>query len=709
MNTRLVLCALAGSLLLAACTGTTDPGTACLASQACTSAAPCKVARTTCASADAVATCTDTGNAPDGTACGTGNVCTGGTCAPGVALRPTVASFSATPATVGPGGAVVLAWSVTGADAVTIDQGVGAVTGPTVTVTPSTTTTYTLTATNAAGSASLQVTVVVGTLPSVASFTVSTSNIAPGASTTLAWSVANADQITIDQDIGVVAGTTRTVSPTSTTTYTLTASNAAGTATGTATVTVSSIASVYLTDVTVVLGRTVTLTPQVTVSAGNPSLELDWSVAPGSLGSVSPARGVTTTFTAPVTPGRYVIWGQSTWDPTKKDYCNIDVILPPHPTLHSAYFREDADAQRILDGTPFDVSTAGLSWPEWPWKTLSTAFVYRLIVAFKLAGLSAVSPAYHGQNLPVDILNAFQGVHGLPLSPFLDEPAMQALDARVLAAESHDASATSWICYPLVATPPANEPSRAHLASLYETAINAFPTELRLLTEADCLNPQTFASIHDGSICAPLGPYSYWWGVDASTCIPRPVSSINEGLFLVDDRLVTTTSVHEHAHWTDRNAPVHSANAIDTSTFYDISYVFSSGVFQGAFWYFLPRVDSHDDPAARQNWFSYGDGSWYSTAPTGYSVAVEDYATCVDMYVTAGIVFRDYMKDKPVLSQKYAWIRDHVFHGVEFATGDPGYAAYAPDLWKVPGGIVEAGGYWDLGINLEWDHTLPTQ
>jgi hypothetical protein len=78
-------------------------------------------------------------------------------------LQPGISSFSASPDTIAPGASSTLSWKVSAADAVTIDHGVGAVTGSSVSVTPTATTSYTLTATNASGraTATTQVTVTV--------------------------------------------------------------------------------------------------------------------------------------------------------------------------------------------------------------------------------------------------------------------------------------------------------------------------------------------------------------------------------------------------------------------------------------------------------------------------------------------------------------------------------------------------------------------
>lgn len=73
-----------------------------------------------------------------------------------------VDSFAADAASIPPGGSTVLRWTVTNAASVSINQGIGIVTGNSRTVSPSATTTYTITATGADGStATASVTVTV--------------------------------------------------------------------------------------------------------------------------------------------------------------------------------------------------------------------------------------------------------------------------------------------------------------------------------------------------------------------------------------------------------------------------------------------------------------------------------------------------------------------------------------------------------------------
>ena len=91
-------------------------------------------------------------------------------CALGITGRvhaqvPTITSFTAAPASIAAGQNAALAWVVSGASGLSINNGVGTVTGTNLTVSPVVTTTYTLTATNAAGASIATATVAVGPLP----------------------------------------------------------------------------------------------------------------------------------------------------------------------------------------------------------------------------------------------------------------------------------------------------------------------------------------------------------------------------------------------------------------------------------------------------------------------------------------------------------------------------------------------------------------
>ena len=162
----------------------------------------------------------------------------------GTGTAPTIASFSAAPASITAGGGSTLSWTTTGATSVAITPGTftSAAASGSTSVSPAATTTYTLTATNAAGSttATAVVTVNAASKPTISSFTASPTSITASGSSTLSWVTSGAANVAITPGTftSTAASGSTSVSPAATTTYTLTATNAAGSATSTATVTV---------------------------------------------------------------------------------------------------------------------------------------------------------------------------------------------------------------------------------------------------------------------------------------------------------------------------------------------------------------------------------------------------------------------------------------------------------------------------------------
>ena len=115
---------------------------------------------------------------------------------PPPAPAPTISSFSASPSSINAAQAANLSWSVSGATSLTIDNGVGTVTGLTSkSVAPSQTTTYTLTASNGSGSSTARATVTVNAVtkdtqaPSIPVITSATA--ASSKEVDLNWSASN--------------------------------------------------------------------------------------------------------------------------------------------------------------------------------------------------------------------------------------------------------------------------------------------------------------------------------------------------------------------------------------------------------------------------------------------------------------------------------------------------------------------------------------
>jgi hypothetical protein len=143
-----------------------------------------------------------------------------------------VVSFAANSQSITVGSSAELSWNTTLADTVTIEPGIGSVSGSgNLSVSPAQTTTYTLTATGAGGTTTQSVTVTVFHPPSV-TISASAHTINEGQSLTLAWNAYNADNCVIEPGLGTVPiNGTSEVFPVQTTTYIITATGSGSTAT----------------------------------------------------------------------------------------------------------------------------------------------------------------------------------------------------------------------------------------------------------------------------------------------------------------------------------------------------------------------------------------------------------------------------------------------------------------------------------------------
>jgi len=170
---------------------------------------------------------------------------------PQSAFLPKILQFDASPSVINQGESTYLRWSVSNADAVSIDNGIGSVAmAGEIPVSPNSAIFYTLTARNLAGetTAGTQIVVEGGpttqpatpteTPPTIVSFYADRLIITPGQYVTLSWDVLGTTSVTLTPVGQVKAKDTITLQLANTTTYVLTTTNAAGTTTAGITVTV---------------------------------------------------------------------------------------------------------------------------------------------------------------------------------------------------------------------------------------------------------------------------------------------------------------------------------------------------------------------------------------------------------------------------------------------------------------------------------------
>lgn len=201
---------------------------------------------------------------------------------------PTINAFGASATPINLGGSSTLSWNVSGATALTLNQGIGAVSGTSQVVTPGVTATYTLTASNAWGTATQSVTVTV-LPPVIGNFTATPSGITLGKGSTLSWSTSYATSVSISGIGAVGASGSQVVYPTNNTAYILTATSSAGTVTAQVTV---ALAAPVISSLTASYTR-------ITLGSGT---TLSWDVAGASSLNLSPSPGAVTGTSITVFP-----------------------------------------------------------------------------------------------------------------------------------------------------------------------------------------------------------------------------------------------------------------------------------------------------------------------------------------------------------------------------------------------------------------------
>jgi sugar lactone lactonase YvrE len=146
------------------------------------------------------------------------------------AVAPVINTFKASPVSIGLGAGSILTWDVTGANTLSINNGVGTLTAAkgTVNVSPLQSTTFTLSASNDSGTTTATTTVVVDTTPfAITSFNTAGNIIPWGGATTLSWAF-NGLPTTLTLNGAPITGNSYQVTPVRRQSYTLAGSNASG-------------------------------------------------------------------------------------------------------------------------------------------------------------------------------------------------------------------------------------------------------------------------------------------------------------------------------------------------------------------------------------------------------------------------------------------------------------------------------------------------
>lgn len=350
--------------------------------------------------------------------------------------------------------------------------------------------------------------------------------------------------------------------------------------------------------------------------------------------------------------------------------------------LKSSFLKNDSTAQGIVAGiiNNYDVKNFQLTYGVQDGS--GDTFAYRIVSAIRQLGYTQeLENRAQGRYLSVGLLNKFQRLNGLPRSDFVTKDILLKLDKLLRDSEASDTERASK--FPLYASQrmidaPLNEPSKEHLSRILYTSFQALPSRLVFWNENNfkyftfLLLRGSLGDSHGGNPDIN-GDYKFCSQFYYSEFVDNCVLSSNGKISTVNsDFEMSTLVLHEYAHFLDKGIyslqpPKNTAEGIiDTRDFYTISYDISHGT---------------DGPNPGDKVYPYRRGlssratEFVSSYATGWEYQGkfnphEDFAESFVMYVSQGNVFRKLAKNNQYLAQKYQWLKQNVFGGLEYNTGN---------------------------------------
>ncbi len=386
--------------------------------------------------------------------------------------------------------------------------------------------------------------------------------------------------------------------------------------------------------------------------------------------------------------------------------------VPAH-ALTSQFLGADPSAAQVMAGTPYDLAAA--SWRLGDGKIDRSTFAYKLHSAFLMLGYQTEMGSGWGlDDARLRCLHLFQGRAGLPVSDAIDAAALAQLDAELAAREAVLAPLSATFLLGAHMQPlHANDASRDTVAAIYALATNVLPPALRPGENEfiQCTSFQCVGEIQDAAgtpIYANYGQGNAWIDPSSDYRFVGAYFDLRKDMGRRPSAAVdVATALHEYAHYLDGSfgrayapssfpAVVPLWRSLDTTAFYAIGYDLATDA-NGCF------TRRSEDPLDWISKYAYDPG--YGGCAAGKHVPAEDFAESFAFYVTAGRNFRSAAAGRPMIAQRYAWLRTNVFAGMEFDTDLPGDASSGCN--DVRGTESQLPGYIQCNDNYAWDFTLP--
>lgn len=352
------------------------------------------------------------------------------------------------------------------------------------------------------------------------------------------------------------------------------------------------------------------------------------------------------------------------------------------PVLKSNYFKDDSTALGIINGQITDLTFSDLyTGIDHPSKMDPNKYQYKILSALRMLGYSYKNMFFN--QVLRKWATHFQKTHYLPISDVIDKNFITNLDEAVYSQEQRvqpfidlfpiDTNFTmtnfpnpGTIDYTYIAYHQ-NEPPKDHVRFFLSYIMSTFPPARATLTV------DSIGTFIRGQGYMSLG-YNNGWQY---TYIPtaEPINKSGYGMYKsnrvnTQDFMDANTFFHEYGHYLDKRQYTDQyfsyPERVDTTSFYSILYDMNDCI--------MPTTGGYGltcKPQADARFVStYGGLSWENPNSPGHYYIGESFAEVIPMYILHGKLYRKLASLNSNYAQQYSWLKNNVFEGVEYQTGD---------------------------------------
>ena len=365
-------------------------------------------------------------------------------------------------------------------------------------------------------------------------------------------------------------------------------------------------------------------------------------------------------------------------------------------SFSKGFFEDDPVVEQILDGQDYELKDENMYTEDW--KVDVRSFEYKFVNAFRMLGYKRLTFTDEINRDPsTTSLHNFQRDHNLPVSDTLDKDIMQLILNQLEKQEKKDKELVEDL--PLIVTfveAPITEPPKEHVAALYARFYKSLPIAIKHgFNSVDGFRKELIdMGGNFGVMMDPTGErvLSLEEQIDITKYTKKPFKFCSSAYYQqfhqnggscespaqylfggpTSDVEIISSFIHEFGHGIGR-VPIEVGSPISLhDKFGEIS-------FSGTQLY----LDDKNGIQWKRPENNYGEfvSTYAREGPSEnldpetlpypyYAIHHEDFAESFAAYVLTGNIFRERAKDNIHLQEKYNFLRDNVFDGVEYDTGD---------------------------------------